>query len=165
MIIWFFTIPRKELSPEIYRKIVSSSLWADNEKMRKESRPIDSDLSVIGSLDSEDGSDSEDGDDEIMDIDLSKVNSSINEIVVCASIYQYKERKENFGMVERAYVRLCRPGQFDGEGEYIYDLTEDFSTCASVEFCRLYRHNGNWKIQALGIGHQGGLEELVSKHM
>lgn len=144
-------------------KIVLSNLWNDNEAMRNESRPVDPDISVIGSLDDEDGSTSEDGDDETMDINLSKMNPAVQEIVICVSIYDYEARKQNFGQVERAYVRLYKPGQADGEGEYIYDLSEDFSTCASVEFCRLYRRNGEWKIQALGIGHRGGLEELVAK--
>jgi tellurium resistance protein TerD len=53
---------------------------------------------------------------------------------------------------------ICRQQNFN-------DLTEDFSACASVEFCRLYRYNGAWKVQATGIAHKGGLEELVSKYM
>lgn len=148
-------------------KITSSSNWSnDNDKMREESRPVDPDISVIGSLDDEDGSTSDDGDDETMDIDLSKVNPKVEEIVICVSIYEYEKRKQNFGQVERAYVRLYRPGKdLMGEEEYIYDLTEDFSADHSVEFCRLYRRNGEWKIQALGIGHKGGLEELVAKYM
>lgn len=148
-------------------KITSSSNWSnDNDRMREESRPVDPDISVIGSLDDEDGSTSDDGDDETMDIDLSKVNPKVEEIVICVSIYEYEKRKQNFGQVERAYVRLYRPGKdLMGEEEYIYDLTEDFSADHSVEFCRLYRRNGEWKIQALGIGHKGGLEELVAKYM
>ena len=131
--------------------------------MRHESRPVDPELSVIGSIDDEDGATSEDGDDETMDINLTRVSMDVQEIVICVSIHKWKERKQNFGQVERAYVRLYKPGQGEGEGEYIYDLTEDFSTCASVEFCRLYRRQGDWKIQALGIGHKGGLEELLDK--
>ena len=133
--------------------------------MREQSRPVDPELSVIGSIDDEDGTTSEDGDDETMDIDLSKVRDDIQEIIITVSIHKYAERKQNFGQVERAYVRLYRPGQEDSQGEFIYDLTEDFSTCASVEFCRLYRRNGEWKIQATGVGHKGGLEELVAKFM
>lgn len=145
-------------------KIVDASAWTDNDKMRDESRPVDPELSVIGSLDDEDGSTSDDGDDETMDIDLSLVRPDVKEIVICVSIYHYAERRQNFGQVERAYVRLYRPGcERMGAEEYIYDLTEDFSADHSVEFCRLYRHNGEWKIQALGIGHKGGLEELVAK--
>ena len=154
----------KRVKPENLNRIVQSSLWSDNDKMREESRPVDPELSVIGSIDDTNGLTSENGDDETMDIDLSKVNPSVSEIVITVSIYEYQERKQNFGQVERAYVRLYKPGQeADGEGEFIYDLTEDFSACASVEFCRLYRYKGEWKVQALGIGHHGGLEELVKK--
>lgn len=131
---------------------------------REKTRPVSPDWSVIGSLDDTDGKTSEDGDDEVMDIDLSKVRPEVQEIIITVSIYEYQKRRQNFGQVERAYVRLYKPGQeADGQGEFIYDLTEDFSTCASVEFCRLYRHNGEWKVQATGIGHKGGLEELVEK--
>ena len=155
----------KRVRPDNLSRIVSASEWSDNAAVRKESRPVSPDLSVIGSIDDEDGSVSDDGDDETMDIDLSKVNSSIEEIVVCVSIYEYQKRNQNFGQVEHAYVRIYKPGQADGEGEYVFDLTEDYSVCASVEFCRLYRHGGSWKIQALGIGHKGGLDELVAKYV
>lgn len=158
--------------PSNLSKIISYKEWTggrdywtneENEALRHESRPVDPELSVIGSIDDEDGSTSEDGDDETMDINLSKVRKDVTEIVICVSIHKYAERRQNFGQVERAYVRLYKPGQSQSEGEYIYDLTEDFSACASIEFCRLYRKESGWKIQALGIGHKGGLEELVSK--
>lgn len=156
----------KRVKPNNLKAIVSASLWSNNDDLRKESRPVDPELSVIGSIDDEDGQTSQDGDDEIMDIDLSRVRPDVQEIIITVSIYEYQLRHQNFGQVERAYVRLYRPGH-DREGaeDYRYDLTEDFSTCASIEFCRLYRRNGEWKIQALGIGHKGGLEELVSKFM
>ena len=150
--------------PSNLSKIVRDTEWSSNEDMRHESRPVDPELSVIGSIDDEDGETSADGDDETMDMHLDKVRSDVSEILICVSIYDWEKRRQNFGQVERAYVRLYKPGQSEGEGEYIYDLTEDFSACASVEFCRLYRKDGGWKIQALGIGHKGGLEELVAKY-
>ncbi|WP_455540551.1 TerD family protein [Prevotella fusca] len=155
----------KRVRPNDLTRIVNASEWSSNDKLRTESRPVSPDLSVIGSIDDEDGSTSDDGDDETMDIDLSKVSPEIEEIIICVSIYKYQERRQNFGQVERAYVRLYKPGQGDGEGEYIFDLTEDYSVCASVEFCRLYRRDGAWKVQALGNGHRGGLEELVAKYV
>ena len=163
----YFVLYNSELrvKPNDLSKIVSASLWSNNDKLRQESRPVDPELSVIGSIDDEDGKTSEDGDDEVMDIDLSKVRSDVQEIIITVSIYEYQQRRQNFGQVERAYVRIYKPGN-DAEGreDYRYDLTEDFSACASVEFCRLYRRNGEWKVQALGIGHQGGLEELLEKY-
>lgn len=143
--------------------IVPYTQWSSNDAMREESRPVDPEMSVIGSIDDEDGKTSEDGDDETMDIDLLKVRSDVNEIIICVSIHEWEKRKQNFGQVGRAYVRLYKPGQAEGEGDYIYELNEDFSTSTSVEFCRFYRRNGEWKIQALGIGHRGGLQELLNK--
>lgn len=156
----------KRVKPNDLKTIVPSSLWPNNEDLRHESRPVDPELSVIGSIDDEDGQTSEDGDDETMDIDLNKVRPDVQEIVICVSIYKWQERKQNFGQVERAYVRLYKPGNdADGKEDYRYDLTEDFSACTSVEFCRLYRYNGAWKVQATGIAHKDGLEELVEKYM
>ncbi len=143
--------------------IVPYTNWASNDDMRQQSRPVDPEVSVIGSIDDEDGLTSEDGDDETMDIDLSRVRSDVNEIIICVSIHDFANRKQNFGQVDRAYVRLYKPGQAEGEGDYIYELNEDFSTSTAVEFCRFYRRNGEWKIQALGIGHKGGLQELLNK--
>ncbi len=154
----------KVVNGQTIKTIVSSSLWSDNEKMRHESRPTDPEISVIGSIDDEDGATSEDGDDETMDIDLTRVRSDVQKIVICVSIYHAEERHQNFGQVERAYVRLYKQGQADGDGEYIYDLTEDFSACTAVEFCQLYRHNGEWKVKALGNGYKGGLQELLNKY-
>jgi len=156
----------KRVKPNDLNTIVPSSLWSNNDDLRHESRPVDPELSVIGSIDDEDGQTSEDGDDETMDINLNKVRPDIQEIVICVSIYEWQKRKQNFGQVERAYVRLYKPGNdAEGKEDYRYDLTEDFSACASVEFCRLYRYNGAWKVQATGIAHKGGLEELVAKYM
>ena len=163
----YFVFYNSELRvrPSDLTKIVPASLWSNNDELREESRPVDPELSVIGSIDDEDGKTSEDGDDKIMDIDLSKVRPDVQEIIITVSIYEYQKRRQNFGQVERAYVRIYKPGN-DAEGreDYRYDLTEDFSACASVEFCRLYRRNGEWKVRALGIGHQGGLEELLEKY-
>lgn len=152
----------KRVKPNNLTEIVPASLWSNNDDLRQESRPVDPDLSVIGSIDDEDGN----GDNEIMDINLDKVRPDVQEIIITVSIYDYQNRKQNFGQVKRAYVRLYKSGN-DAEGreDYRYDLTEDFSTCASVEFCRIYRRNNEWKVQALGVGHKGGLEELVAKYM
>ncbi len=151
--------------PEKPSVIVKDTDFSSNDAMRHGSRPVDPEISVVGSIDDEDGATSEDGDDETMDINLGKIRKEVEEVLICVSIHKWKERKQNFGQVERAYVRLYKPGQAEGEGEYIYDLTEDFSACASVEFCRIYRKGTEWKIQALGVGHKGGLEELVDKYV
>ena len=143
-------------------KIVPYTEWRSNDDMRAQSRPVDPEISVIGSIDNEEGDD--DGDAETIDMELSKVRSDIEKIIICVSIYDAKNRRQNFGQVENAYVRIYSDGHENlGQEEIIYDLTEDFSTCASVEFVQLYRHNGSWKVKALGVGHHGEFDELVTK--
>lgn len=146
-------------------KIVPYTEWRSNDDMRAESRPVDPEISVIGSLDDEGDEDHQDeGDAETIDMELSKVRPDIEKIIICVSIYDAKKRRQNFGQVENAYVRIYSEGHDAlGQEEIIYDLTEDFSTCASVEFVQLYRHNGTWKVKALGIGHNGEFDELVAK--
>ncbi len=149
----------KLLSPV---KIVPYTEWRTNDDMRAQSRPVDPEISVIGSIDNEEGDD--EGDAETIDMELSKVRKDIDKIIICVSIYEAKKRRQNFGQVENAYVRIYSEGHDAlGQEEIIYDLTEDFSTCASVEFVQLYRHNGSWKVKALGIGHNGEFDELVAK--
>lgn len=46
-----------------------------------------------------------------------------------------------------------------------YDLDEDFSVETAVEFGRLYRHNGQWKFEAIGNGSKGGMQSLVNKYI
>ena len=143
-------------------KIVPYTDWRSNDDMRAQSRPVDPEISVIGSIDNEEGDD--EGDAETIDMQLSKVRSDIEKIIICVSIYDAKNRRQNFGQVENAYVRIYSEGNNAlGQEEIIYDLTEDFSTCASVEFVQLYRHNGTWKVKALGVGHNGEFDELVAK--
>ena len=143
-------------------KIVPYTDWRSNDDMRAQSRPVDPEISVIGSIDNEEGDD--EGDAETIDMELSKVRSDIERIIICVSIYDAKNRRQNFGQVENAYVRIYSEGNNAlGQEEIIYDLTEDFSTCASVEFVQLYRHNGTWKVKALGVGHNGEFDELVAK--
>lgn len=143
-------------------KIVPYTDWRSNDDMRAQSRPVDPEISVIGSIDNEEGDD--EGDAETIDMELSKVRSDIDKIIICVSIYDAKNRRQNFGQVENAYVRIYSEGhEAIGQEDIIYDLTEDFSTCASVEFVQLYRHNGSWKVKALGVGHHGEFDELVAK--
>ena len=132
------------------------------EHWRRRTRPVDPEFSVIGSIDDMDGKTSDGGDDESMDIDLSKVNSEVKEIIITVTIDKYAERKQNFGQVDDAYVRIFNP--ITKEELFKYELNEDFSTSKAIEFCRLYRKEAEWKVQALGIGHSGGIEELVHKY-
>ena len=108
------------------------------------------------------GGNSDGGDDETINVDLTKVDSQIQEIIFTATIYKAEERKQNFGQVRNSYIRI-----FDAKTDTEiarYDLDEDFSIETAVEFGRLYRRGGEWKFEAIGNGNKGGLQSLVNKY-
>lgn len=102
------------------------------------------------------------GEGETLNVDLTKVSSQIKEIIFTATIYKAEERRQNFGQVRNSYIRI-----YDAKTNTEiarYDLDEDFSIETAVEFGRLYRHNGEWKFEAIGNGNKGGLQALVNKY-
>ncbi|PSK90685.1 TerD family protein [Taibaiella chishuiensis] len=108
------------------------------------------------------GGNSADGDDESLIVDLSKVDSSIKEILFVVTIHEAAQRKQNFGQVRNSYIRIVD----DGTGEEIakYELGEDFSIETAVEFGRLYRRENQWKFEASGVGYKEDLAFFVSKY-
>ena len=108
------------------------------------------------------GGNSDGGDDETLNVDLGKVDPQVQEIIFTATIYKAEERKQNFGQVRNSYIRIYN--SITNEEIARYDLDEDFSIETAVEFGRLYRRNGEWKFEAMGIGNKGGLQALVNKY-
>lgn len=108
------------------------------------------------------GGNSDGGDDETLNVDLTKVESQVQEIIFTATIYKAEERKQNFGQVRNSYIRIYN--SITNEEIARYDLDEDFSIETAVEFGRLYRRNGEWKFEAMGLGNKGGLQALVNKY-
>lgn len=103
-----------------------------------------------------------DGDDESIRVDLSKISSNANEICFVVTIHKAQERKQNFGQVRNSFIRIYNT---DTNEEIMkYELEEDFSIETAVEFGRLYRKNGQWKFEAIGVGMKGGLEDYVNKY-
>ena len=99
-----------------------------------------------------------DGDDEQIQIDLSKVPANIEKIAFTVTIYDAETRHQNFGQVSNAFIRLVDEAT---NAELIrYDLGEDFSIETAVVVGELYRNNGEWKFNAIGSGFQGGLAAL-----
>ncbi len=99
------------------------------------------------------------GDDEAIKVDLSKVNPAISKIVFVVSIYDAPARKQSFGQVNNAYIRLVN--EDTGVEVVRADLSEDFSTETSVNFAELYRYNGEWKFKIVSQGYREGLEKFV----
>lgn len=102
------------------------------------------------------------GDDELIAVDLSKVDLSVEEIVFVVTIHEAVARRQNFGQVQKSYIRIF---DLDAKKEVArYDLDEDFSRETAVEFGKLYLKDGDWRFQALGEGYNDGLEKFVARY-
>ena len=103
-----------------------------------------------------------DGDDEQIKIDLNAIPADIEKIAFTVTIYEAESRRQNFGMVENAFIRVFDPAT---NTELIrYDLGEDFSIETAVVVGELYKHNGEWKFNAIGSGFSGGLAALCGNY-
>lgn len=99
------------------------------------------------------------GDDETLKVELSKVPADVDRIVFSVTIHEGETRKQNFGQVRNAYIRIINT---DGNVELArYDLSEDASTETAMIFGELYRNAGDWKFRAVGQGFAGGLAPLA----
>lgn len=103
-----------------------------------------------------------DGDDEQIKMDLSLVPENISKIVFTVTIYDAETRKQNFGQVANAFVRII--DEEKQEELLRYDLGEDFSIETAAVFGELYKSNGEWKFNAIGCGYQGGLSALCGNY-
>lgn len=120
-------------------------------------QPKSSDGSVEHTGDNKTGAG--DGDDESLKVDLAGVPADVQKIAFCVTIHEAEGRRQNFGMVHNAYVRLLNAA--DGKEVARYDLSEDASIETAMIFAELYRHNGEWKFKAIGQGFAGGLGPLA----
>ena len=103
-----------------------------------------------------------DGDDEVILVDLSKVPANITKIAFTVTIYDADVRNQNFGQVDNSYIRVVN--QANGTELIHFDLGEDFSIETAVVVAELYRHNGEWKFNAVGSGYSGGLAALCRSY-
>jgi tellurium resistance protein TerD len=102
------------------------------------------------------------GDDEQIHVDLTKIPSNIERIAFTVTIYDADVRRQNFGQVSNAFIRIVDEAT---DTELIrYDLGEDFSIETAIVVGELYRHNGEWKFNAIGSGFQGGLAALCGHY-
>ena len=102
------------------------------------------------------------GDDESIATKLPEVLPKVNKAIITASIFAGTKRKQNFGQVDNAYVRLVNP--YTGQELLRYDLTEGFSQETAVIFAEIYRYNGEWKMKAVGAGYKGGFSTLLAQY-
>ena len=103
-----------------------------------------------------------DGDDEVIKVSLDKIPAEISKIVIAVTIHEAEQRRQNFGQVHNAAIRLVN---LDTNVEVTrYDLSEDASVETAMIFGEIYRYNDEWKFRAVGQGYSGGLRALAIQH-
>ena len=100
------------------------------------------------------------GDDEQIKVDLSLVPANVTKIAFTVTIYEADARRQNFGQVNNAFIRIYN--EENGEEMLRYDLGEDFSIETAAVFGELYKNGDEWKFNAIGSGYQGGLAALCA---
>lgn len=139
-----------------------------NDKVTKETdfifyKNLDStDGAIHHTGDDRTGGNSDDGDDEQIIVDLTKIPDNIQKIAFTATIYDADKRNQNFGQVSNAYVRLVN--ESTGAEIVRYNLGEDFSIETAIVICEVYKHNDEWKFNAVGAGFSGGLAALCKNY-
>ena len=103
------------------------------------------------------------GDDEQIFVDLSKIPANVSKVAFTVTIYEAESRGQNFGQVSNSFIRIV--DESTGKELIHYDLGEDFSIETAVVVGELYKHNGEWKFNAIGSGFQGGLAALCGHYV
>lgn len=102
------------------------------------------------------------GDDETIKVDFSLMPPHIQKLAFVVTIHDAEKRRQNFGQVHNGYVRV--DNSETGEEFLKFDLGEDFSIETGLAVCEIYRHNGDWKFNALGAGYSNGLAGFVKEY-
>ncbi|MFD0749199.1 TerD family protein [Mucilaginibacter calamicampi] len=100
-----------------------------------------------------------DGDDEIITIDLQKMNEQVEFLYIAVTIDQAEERGHHFGHVKNAYIGIRNAG--NNSVMCTYQLNENFAQEDSLIIATITRNGGVWDLEAVGQAFAGGLGTLV----
>ena len=104
-----------------------------------------------------------DGDDEIINVTLSKIPSDVNKVIFVVNIYGCVNRHQHFGMISNAYIRVVNP--LTNQELCKFDLTDDYSKHTAIYVAELYRHNCEWKFTAIGVGSKDtSVKDMARKY-
>lgn len=139
-------------------------MLGENDKLQN-----NKDVVYFGNLKSADGSiqhsgdnltGAGDGDDEQVHVDLGRVPSHVHKLVFVVNIYDSVKRKQHFGMIRNAFIRIVNPS--NQQTLLHYNLTDDYSGKTCLVAGELYRHGTEWKFAAVGNGtNAASLGEVV----
>ena len=102
------------------------------------------------------------GDDEVIQVDFSKLPADVDEVYICVNIYDAVNRRQNFGMVNNAYIRVMDASA--GTEFCRYDLSEDYSSFTGILAGKVYKHGTEWKFQAVGQGVNGDINAIINPY-
>ncbi|MFD2169995.1 TerD family protein [Tumebacillus lipolyticus] len=104
-----------------------------------------------------------DGDDEQIFVDLNKVPANVHKILMVVNIYQCESRGQDFGMIKQAFIRVVNRAN---DQELVrFNLSDDHSGKTALIVAEIYRHNGEWKFNAIGEGtHAAHIDLLAAKY-
>jgi stress response protein SCP2 len=103
------------------------------------------------------------GDDEQIVVNLAKMPSEYDRIVIVVNIYQAYQRRQHFGLIKNAFIRLVDAR--NNQEICKYNLTDDYSDMTAMIFGEIYRKDGEWKFNAIGQGTKDpGLGELANRY-
>ena len=120
----------------------------------KLTRPMSADGAVLGAKDELKGGI------ETINITLSKIDSSVEEVVISATSYN----GVSFGLVQNAKITIF--DENSNEPLCSYELNSNYQTedaCVAGRFI-IDNNTGDWEFEALGNGYNGGLQTLVDMY-
>lgn len=131
------------------------AIFGNKKNWMKETRPMSTDGAVLGSLDDQNG-----GTGEVIDVNLDNIDPKISEIVFVATIHEAVKKGVTFSDVKDAYIAVINAE--NDEELCRYELNEAFSSETAVSVAKLIiNEDGDWEFEAIGLGHDGGIETLI----
>lgn len=99
-------------------------------------------------------------DSEQIDVDLNKVPDNIQRLSFVVNIYECDKRRQHFGMIHNAYIRIVDQ---DSKTELArYSLTDDYAGCTSIIVGEVARNANSWAFTAIG---EGGKAKTINEMM
>ena len=100
-----------------------------------------------------------DGDDEAIEVNLERIPPEISVLAFTVTIHEADARRQNFGMVSSAFIRIVNNER--GTEIARYDLSEEASIETAMNFGEIYQQGAEWKFRAVGQGFKGGLGPMA----
>ena len=102
------------------------------------------------------------GDDEQIFVDLEKIPADYDKLVFVVNIYQAVDRKQHFGMIKNAFIRIV--DNDTNEELCRYNLSDNYDNMLAMVAGEVYKKNGEWKFNAIGNGTtDSGLSTLSER--